>query len=271
MRKVRPDGTVYYYYKYKRKIGRPKKRGPKPKPKKKGPKNPMVWDWKIVQCTYKKQETFIGYYHNEEEVEQVKSILVKRNEEVLIPKEFTNTSYKSKQLIDYNSEYLFLKKIRNTEKEDNVTVLPNDIGKMVEHKTTSERWKIIEKMPCLTEEKFWVYGFNPFNQRKDIRWVMENFIDKNLKFPTQFIRLSVFFNKVIFRYDDDLDFIVCKNVSDAVRVYNKIEELYKKEKRILFMGYIKPYTDQCRTMLEILKDKTGWPADKIEKNTTRRC
>ena len=56
MRKVRPDGTVYYYYKYKRKIGRPKKRGPKPKPKKKGPKHPMLWDWKVVQSVGKKQE-----------------------------------------------------------------------------------------------------------------------------------------------------------------------------------------------------------------------
>ena len=60
MRKVRPDGTVYYYYKYKRKIGRPKKRGPKPKPKKKGPKHPMLWDWKVVQSVGKKQEKFIS-------------------------------------------------------------------------------------------------------------------------------------------------------------------------------------------------------------------
>ena len=271
MRKVRPDGTVYYYYKYKRKIGRPKKRGPKPKPKKKGPKHPMLWDWKVVQSVGKKQEKFIGYYHDMEEVGILKNMLKERNDAVIIPKEYINYSKKSKTLIDFNSEYLFLKKIRNTETESSTTVLPNDIGKMVEHKTNSERWKIVEKMPCLIEEQFWIYGLNPISQRKDIKWIMENFIDEKLSVPTQFIRISVFYNKVIFRYDEDLDFVTCKNISDAVRVYNKIEELKKKKKRILFMGYIKPHTEKCRDMLRILKEKTGWPADKLEKNTTRRC
>ena len=271
MRKVRPDGTVYYYYKYKRKKGRPKKRGPKPKPKAKKPRTTMPWDWKVVQSVGKKQEKFIGYYHDAEEVDILKNMLKERNDAVILPKEHINCSKKSKTLIDFNSEYLFLKKIRDTEAEENTTVLPNGIGKMVEHKTNSERWKIVEKLPGLIEELFWIYGLNPFNQRKDIRWIMENFIDENLKQPTQFIRVSVFFNKVVFRYDEDLDFVICKNISDAVRVYNKIEELYPKEKRILFMGYIKPHTEKCRDMLQVLREKTGWPADKLEKSTTRRC
>ncbi len=270
MRKVRPDGTVYYYYKYKRKIGRPKKRGPKPKPKKKGPKHPLLWDWKIVKCVNKKQDTFIGTYHNAEEVEIVKKVLQERNDNVIIPKNYINNSHK-KKLTPYKGEYLFLKKIRDIDNEDNVTILANDIGKMANHKTTSEHWKIMEKMPCLVEETFWIYGLNPRNKRKDFRWIQENFIDLVLQIPSQIIRLSVYANKVIFRYDNDLDFVICKNVSDAIRIYNKIEELYPKEKRIIFTGFIKPYTEAAKAILAILKEKTGWSLDKLTDATTRKC
>lgn len=270
MRKVRPDGTVYYYYKYKRKIGRHKKPGPKPKPKKKGPKHALPWDWKVVQCVEKKQEKFVGYYHDQEEIGYVKSQLELRNKNVILPKKFVNSSSKSKELFEFKGEYLFLKKIRDIENEDNVTVLPNDIGKLVEHKTSSERWKIADKMPCLVEETFWIYGLNPFNQRKTTKWIMENLVDTVLEIPTQCIRISVFFNKVVFRYDDDFNFVTCKNISDAVRLYNKIEEYYPKEKRVIFCGYIEPNTDRCKYMLNLFKEKTGWPADKIEKNKTRR-
>lgn len=78
MIKTRKDGTKYYYY-YKKKVGRHKKTGKKHTPRKRGREWQETWDFKIVKCTFNKQDEFIGIFHDLTEVEAAKKILETEN------------------------------------------------------------------------------------------------------------------------------------------------------------------------------------------------
>ena len=84
MIKRRKDGTKYYYY-YKKKVGRHKKTGKKHTPRKRGREWQETWDFKIVKCTFNKQDEFIGIFHNLTEVEEAKRILESENNNVSLP------------------------------------------------------------------------------------------------------------------------------------------------------------------------------------------
>ena len=75
-------------------------------------------------------------------------------------------------------------------------------------------------------------------------------------------------NKLIFKYDDELDFILCKNKSDAIRLYNALYDKNIKNKKIAFLGAIKRNTEEMKNMLQTLQNKTGWTLKKLYKNST---
>lgn len=264
------DGSFYYYY-YKKKKGRKKKRGPKSKSNKNiKPKNYKLWDFKIVRCDFRKQEEYIGQYHDVEEITKKKEELIKQNESVEIPIMYISNRRKNKQTYDYESEYVILKRVRDIEINDNITELRNQYGKYVKYSTTSEKWVIYDKFPCKIEETFWVYGFNPKTDRKTIKWVYETFIDEYIEVSYDMVQIYVYNNKVIFRYSMDyIEFIMAKNVSDAIRIYNFLEEKYKKNrKRVIFTGFVGSHTDRTNDTFKQLKEKTGWDDAKIYRKRT---
>jgi hypothetical protein len=68
-----------------------------------------------------------------------------------------------------------------------------------------------------------------------------------------------------------LEMVLCKDVSDAIRMYNKIEEWVKRDKmkQILFIGDFSNISDRRRKLEEELVQLTGWTKRKIQmKNTT---
>ena len=273
MIKKSKDGTEYYYY-YKKKVGRHKKRGRKPNPKKKTEKWQEPWDFKIIKCTFNKQDAFIGVYHNLTEVEKAKQLLEEENSQIIFPVCYVNSSNLVKDrynTTEYKSEYLVLKRIKNDEDRQPVK-LRDDYGRLVEHTTNSDTWCIYDKFPCLKEETFWVYGYNPQSDRKTYRWIYNNIIVDVLgNDTTVVIQCFVYKNKVIFRYDADaIEFIICKNTSDAIRLYNKLNDDVKqnKIKRTYFMGQVSTYSERGKLLIKELTDLTGWNLTKIRQKAT---
>lgn len=269
-KKIKSDGTEYYYY-YQKKKGRKKKRGRKKLPKKKGRSWQLPWDYKILKFNFKKQEEYIGIYHDLEEANLAKKILLKENDNVKFPKKYINNSRKSAKTFEIQSEYVILKKIRDKEKESNVTLLRNEYGKFVEHKTTSDNWAIVDKFPCMIEETFWVYGYNPKNERKDYYWIFDNLIVNMLDYPYNFVRIYLYGNKLIFKSDVSFDFVICKNIQDGIRLYNEFfEDVRKaKSKRVMFLGVLKQKSDKMDKAISEIQEKTGWDKRKICRHTTR--
>ena len=264
---IRPDGSVYYYY-YKKKVGRHKKTGPKKRKKKRGSKRQATWDYKILRFVDRKQVEYVGVFRNLDEVAVARRELEKRNAEVIFPKKYANNVRVSEEIYETVSEYVVMK--RNREKDEStVTQLRNEYGKFVDHKTTAKDWVVYDKFPAPVEETFWVYGWDPRTDRKTFTWVLDNLVIGPLQEDSTAVVIYVYNNKVIFKYDEDFTFVVCKNTSDAIRMYNKLEETTKPLRRVYMTGMTTGKNPRTRETIEMLMKKTGWSLTKVARKTTR--
>lgn len=267
--KYKADGTPYYSY-YKKKLGRPKKRGPKSKkyiPVKE--RNYQKWDFKILRFDFKKQVEYIGQYHDYGEVTEKMNSLLEENKKIEIPVKFINNKRKNPSHYEYEGEYVVLKRIRDKNTQTNESMLRDEYGRFVKHITTSENWFIYEKFPYYKEETFWVYGYNPKTGRKTIKWIYSNFISNFIENTYDIVQVYLYNNKLIFRYPENkLNFIITKNVSDGIRVYNFLQDKYKKNKQVIFTGFITKHSDRAMETISLLKEKTGWDITKIYRRHT---
>lgn len=256
------------YYYYKKKVGRHKKPGPKKKKKIRGRRWQEPWLFKAVICNFKKQDKYVGQYRNLSDVEKVKKQLLEHNKRILFPKKFTTNTHKFKKTIESSSEFVILKRVE--ENESTTNQLRNEYGKFINVETTSEKWMVYERLPYYIEEKFWVYGYNPRMDRKELKWIIENFIDSYISDKYNVLQIFLYNNKVIFKYDNStIEFVICKNVSDAIRMYNLLQTKYEKARNIIFCGMATKKTEKTAYIVSLLKEKTGWDMQKIYRKTTR--
>jgi len=256
----------------KRKPGRPRKPGPKKsyyKKKKKAVvkerKEPKFISYKVVACRNGKEIKFMGQFiESADAYELVKSLLAE-SEKVIFPIEKENNEV----LEDTNFEYLILESNRT---EQPNPFMPNEYGKLVEQKTTSNKWIILDKFPYKEEELFWVWGYNPRTDRKDFQWIYDNIIVNNLS-AYDIKRVILYKNKIIIKDDNnDIEMILCKTLSDAVRFYNLLETFTKRDnlKQIVFLGSYNKISDKRRRLEEELMELTGWNKTKIQMSGTKK-
>lgn len=272
MKKTKKDGTEYYYY-YKKRVGRPKKRGRKKKKKKRGRRWQEQWNFKLIKTHFNKQTEFLGIFHNAKEVEDVKKELIKLNNNIIFPKIYISNIKENNEYneLEWKDEYIFLERQTNSISCE-VVKLPNEFGKLIENTTNSDIWKIYDKIPYLEEETFWVYRYNPKRERKTFEWIFNNLI-KNyiIDEPYLIIQVFIYKNKVFFKHDNNyLDFVICKNHSDSIRMYNLLYKWCsnKKIKRCFFTGEIITCSERGKQLIKELQDITGWTLRKIRSKST---
>lgn len=267
-RRVRDDGSVWYDYR-KRKQGRKNKRGPKkvlPPPKKRGRK-PIPHDFIIVLTNHNKQCRYIGQYSTIQEAYEEKRILKELNKQVIFPKEYNNNGRNNPKIYDTKKEYLIL---RRSMEGESPAQLRNEYGQIVDHVVTSGQWIILDKFPYEEEETFWVYGFDPKSERKTFDWIYKTFITDVIEDSYAIVNVYLYNNKVIFRYDDgDFEFVICKNISDAIRMYNLIEKRKKRSRQVVMTGSTGGHTSRSNDIIDMIRKKTGWSNKKIWERSTR--
>lgn len=254
--------------KKKRGPGRPKKRGPKKKKKyvSKKPKIRKVrrCDFKIVATLNGKQKEFIGKYSTSEEAYIKLKELQKLNDDVIFPRKVINAG----KLKESRDEYLILQKNRHGDLKPGQ--LRNEFGKVVEQQTNSSVWEVYDKCERLVEETFWVYGKCPKTDRKTFKWIYENKLIANLINSYDIERVILYKNKLIIKHDElPMDIIICKNISDGIRLYNLLEEWCKKNKQVFFLGSYNKVSDKRRQLEAELIELTGWDKRKIQCPSTR--
>ena len=79
-------------------------------------------------------------------------------------------------------------------------MLRNEYGKLVTIETNSDTWIVYDRFPHLVEETFWVYGYNPKNDRKDCKWIMEHIIEDYIYDVYSILQIFLYNNKMIFKY-----------------------------------------------------------------------
>jgi hypothetical protein len=253
----------------KKKVGRPKKRGPKKKRIRKKivktQKIRPVIDFKIVTMLNGKQNGYIGSYQTYVDAYKQLQELEELNQKVIFPRKFLNSG----EINISKDEYLVLERNRHGDKDDNL--LRNEFGKFVEHKiTNSQKWVIRDKIVRLIEETFWVYGYDPKLDRKTCTWICDNMLFGSIVNSYDIIRVLVYKNKVLIKYDDKpMGMIMCKNKSDAIRLYNFISEKVRQEKtkQIVCVGACNVVCDARRELEQSIIDLTGWNKRKIQRST----
>lgn len=171
-------------------------------------------------------------------------------------KEHKETGSKEKKV---KYELVMVELVKNPTEEYTTRQFRNEDGYFVDHVIDNdERMAIIAKHPWKVEERFYVYGYDR-KDKKDFDFILNEIILKDCDDKYLSRRVFTYGNKLIVQYDDDFDFVVCKNSDDAERLYALIEEsIDKKDKKyILFTGVL---VNSLRGWMgdELVK-KTGWP------------
>lgn len=266
--------------KKKRRVGRPKKRGPKRKHKytyvkiadRGKKKNYRTIDWKIISCCNGVQDGRVGCYRKVEEAYEVFNRLKEISGKVEFPQIVNNsTRTRHRELVH---EYLILQKNRDGSKEN--AAARNEFGKIVPQKITksfsNRNWVIFDQFRYNVEETFWVWGFNPKTGRKTFRWIYDNMVLTGLDDSYTYKRVIKYKNKVILKNDDgNYDIIFCKTTGDAVRLYNLIMKIARKDKlkRLYFMGAYDQLSEKRRLLEDELMGQTGLSRARIQMKGTR--
>lgn len=251
--------------KRKRRVGRPRKRGPKRKRrvkkpkilKKRGPEKLPEIKYKIISCRNGKQNKLIGKYRNIEDA-YIKFNELKKNDDKVIFPSFVTGVNRLENSID---EYVIIEK---NSKES--SVLRNEYGKLIEHKTNQEGWTIIDKYRYLREETFWVFGYDKKKERKTFMWILSNIILNGIETKYDHKNILTYKNKLIIKDSEGyIDIVFCKNISDAIRFYNMVERYVKKHKykQIFFIGDFSTFNEKRKKLENELVELTGWTLRKI--------
>jgi hypothetical protein len=224
-------------------------------------KRKKTYKYKIIITNQGKEvgKKNIGLYTDLPSAMDAYNKIIEESNKVIYPIRYLNIT---KVITKAKYEVVLLKK-RDIKTKDNY--FSNEYGKQVKAVIIStDQWVIYEKHAFNKEETFWVYGYNPINDRKTYNFILNNLILNNINDRYNFKEIIVFKNKLLIKYDNDFDMVLCKNYDDCVRLYTEIKSKCYKIKTILFGGLYKKGNYKIET--EIVK-KTGW----TYKKANRRC
>jgi len=198
------------------------------------------------------------YEGSSEDIAKEKYYNTKDKNIVLFPKK--NNAYKKVKPVHY--EIMFLK-----EKEDSDPpfYVRDELGRNKPVDIKSNKWGLIHKDDFLYEEKFTVYGYDERLETKDI--IKKILLRRNKKDKIKQINYVI--NKVLIYQNGDFDVVVCKNSSDARRLYKTLREFCETNKvnNIMFTGLV---GKRNRTKLyKRIVEKTGWTMNKTYRSSTR--
>lgn len=191
--------------------------------------------------------------------------MVEENKSVVFPIKFNNNKT---EIIESSYEIMIIKARDKTESRE--TKVMDEYGKFVNYATNDDDWIIYDRSPYYIEETFWVYGYHPILQRKDFKWIYDNFISNNSNNKYLFKTVQLFKNKILVECNGKLDMVICKNKQDAIRMYNMIEEWCERDKMkyIGFMGDLS-YSRYKSDWITKIQKLTNWTRKKITRMSTR--
>ena len=191
--------------------------------------------------------------------------MVEENKSVIFPVRFNNNKT---EIIESSYEIMIIKARDKTESRE--TKVMDEYGKFVNYSTNDDDWIIYDRSPYYIEETFWVYGYHPRLQRKDFKWIYDNFISNNSNNKYLFKTVQLFKNKILVECNGKLDMVICKNKQDAIRMYNMIEELCERDKMkyVGFMGDLS-YSKYKSDWITKIQKLTNWTRKKITRMSTR--
>lgn len=147
--------------------------------------------------------------------------------------------------------------------------IKDENGNHVDEPLLGGRYTVLDDMEIKIEETFWVFGYDPNNDRKTVMEIMSIIYMENIndRFSHKFA-ISIR-NKVIIWNEDVFHMIICKNESDADRLQLKLREIsdMKRLSSITFGGVCAK--SNTARLYELIMERTGWSYKKSTRSTTR--
>lgn len=165
-------------------------------------------------------------------------------------------------------EILLVKKTK--EDEETTASFRNEDGKFIDNVIVDwDDHVIIDKSDWFVEEKFGIYGYHPYKQKKTYSFILNDLLLNNEDVGDEMRSIMVFKNKVMIQYLDDFDFITCYDNDQAKQLYDKLQQDIKslKKKYIVFMGETVP--DAASKWLDKFEEKTGWKRKSLMHKSTK--
>ena len=219
----------------------------------------------IILVNHDKMKEDLFWTDSEATVNKEFKTMVEENKSVIFPIRFNNNKT---EIIESSYEIMIIKARDKTESCE--TKVMDEYGKFVNYATNDDDWIIYDRSPYYIEETFWVYGYHPKLQRKDFKWIYDNFISNNSNNKYLFKTVQLFKNKILVECNGKLDMVICKNKQDAIRMYNMIEEWCERDKMkyIGFMGDLS-YSRYKSDWITKIQKLTNWTRKKITRMSTR--
>lgn len=219
----------------------------------------------IILVNHDKMKEDLFWTDSEATVNKEFNTMVEENKSVIFPVRFNNNKT---EIIESSYEIMIIKARDKTESRE--TKVMDEYGKFVNYATNDDDWIIYDRSPYYIEETFWVYGYHPRLQRKDFKWIYDNFISNNSNNKYLFKTVQLFKNKILVECNGKLDMVICKNKQDAIRMYNMIEEWCEmdKMKYVGFMGDLS-YSRYKSDWITKIQKLTNWTRKKITRMSTR--
>ena len=198
------------------------------------------------------------YEGSNEDTAKEKYFNTKDKNIVLFPKK--NNAYKKVKPVHY--EIMFLKE---KEDSDSPFYVRDELGRNKPVDIKSDKWSLVHKDDFFYEEKFTVYGFKERLETKDI--IKKILLRRNKEDKIKQVNYVI--NKVLIYQNGDFDVVVCKNSSDAKRLYKTLRKFCETNKvnNIMFTGLV---GKRNRTKLyKKIVEKTGWTINKTYRSSTR--
>ena len=219
----------------------------------------------IILVNHDKMKEDLFWTDSEATVNKEFKTMVEENKSVVFPIKFNNNKT---EIIESSYEIMIIKARDKTESRE--TKVMDEYGKFVNYTTNDDDWIIYDRSPYYIEETFWVYGYHPRLQRKNFKWIYDNFISNNSNNKYLFKTVQLFKNKILVECNGKLDMVICKNKQDAIRMYNMIEEWCERDKMkyIGFMGDLS-YSRYKSDWITKIQKLTNWTRKKITRMSTR--
>jgi hypothetical protein len=186
--------------------------------------------------------------------------IIQENSKVNFPQKFITT--KKVQPVEYK-----IYRVKDIEEGDEIRLVRDKFGKLYEEKPLYGIWTVLDESDYQVEESFYVYGFDPVHDRKDINFII-NLLYQEVEDQQMSKSIVVLHNKVFIYNEDFFDFVLCKCKQDAKRLYNVLFNSAKSRnfKRLIFLGEAGEML--TGELYEIMMEETGWNYRRVTRTST---
>jgi hypothetical protein len=212
--------------------------------------------YQLVLCENNKNIKVLYTYQRKYDAFYRLNVLSKKN--ISLKKEIV---YKDKKLTKVNYRIILLKEKEGDEKS---IVIRDEYGKLLDNLVPDNKWVIVGECPFNLEEQYSVSGANRKLSAEEIlkNVLLNKLSEKNIK------QVLILNNKIII---DSLvlNMVTCKNVDEAIRLYNYLRVFCfdNKTQNVLFFGKIQK-TDK-KIWYKKINEVTGIDYNRLYRNTSR--